>query len=197
MGNYFSVNNHDDTTNNPHDDIKDFEDLSNFKYNHLIVLDLSGTLIEKLYPKQARKIPQKPDVIIRNIHHIYKRQHLRKFLEYVFDNFTVCVWSNMLPKNTNPIVDLIFTPEQKKLLRVFNHKDLAKIYDDNWTPLNTIAIDDVLDSKNIITISRFRVSNNPDNALRNLKLYLEELQKAEKRCKHIFDVRTYLKYHKL
>ena len=177
MGNYFSVSNRD-TTTDPHDEIKDFEDLGSFKNKYLVVLDLSGTLIERLYPKQARKLPQKPDLIIRNINHIYKRPHLTAFLKYLFDNFTVCIRSNMSPKNINPIIDLIFTPEQKtRLLRDTN---------ENWTPLNTISIN----------IPKYRITCDNDNALNDLVVYLSNLKKAEQLCKHIFDVRTYLKYHK-
>jgi hypothetical protein len=99
----------------------------------LVVLDLNGTL---LYRGS------------RNPRHFVERPFLKPFLRYLFDNFSVMVWSSAQPENVYALVDSALPPEfrsklvtrwardtfglapQHYYMNVQVYKDLSKIWSD-------------------------------------------------------------------
>lgn len=94
----------------------------------LIVLDLNGTLIDRIFknrscPYDSNMNKIKPDSIVKG-RKIYKRPNLDSFLDYLLDNFSVAVWSCSNKQNTLAIVDSIF----KKKINVVSSDNVAPIY---------------------------------------------------------------------
>lgn len=106
-----------DTTNKFLDRInfKDSLYLNNFfsKKKLLLVSDLNGVLVYR-----AKKMP-------------FLRPHIRDFLDFIFENFHVAVWSSARPRNVNLIVKLAFKEYTKHLLIVWSRDqcDLEGHYD--------------------------------------------------------------------
>lgn len=72
----------------------------------LIILDLNGALLarsKQISAYQASKCP-------------FPRPYLDNFLNYLFQNFGVMVWSSAQPDNVRAMVDAIFSPKQKQEL---------------------------------------------------------------------------------
>jgi hypothetical protein len=68
----------------------------------LIVLDLNGTLIYR----PSRKRPT----------HLIARPYLKPFLRFLFENFSVMVWSSARPENVKAIVDNVLDEELRSML---------------------------------------------------------------------------------
>ncbi|KAI9338203.1 HAD-like domain-containing protein [Obelidium mucronatum] len=82
----------------------------------LIVLDLNGTLIDRLAKGPERTLanrnplcPKEPDLTL-NGNKVFLRPYLDVFLQFLFDNFHVSAWTSATPKNSVPLVDFIFEP---------------------------------------------------------------------------------------
>jgi hypothetical protein len=70
--------------------------------NCLIVLDLNGTLIHR----PTRRRPT----------HLIARPYLKPFLRFLFENFSVMVWSSARPENVKVIVENVLDDELRSLL---------------------------------------------------------------------------------
>ncbi|ORY48467.1 hypothetical protein BCR33DRAFT_763631, partial [Rhizoclosmatium globosum] len=82
----------------------------------LIVLDLNGTLIDRLSKGPERVLanrnplcPKEPDTTL-NRNKVFLRPYLDVFLQFLLDNFHVSAWTSATPKNSGPLVDFIFEP---------------------------------------------------------------------------------------
>ncbi|KAK4505011.1 hypothetical protein PRZ48_002974 [Zasmidium cellare] len=124
----------------------------------LVILDLNGTLLfRKTYGGSNAFTP---------------RPHVYEFLEYLFSNHTVMVWSSSKPENVAKMCSDLFTPEQRSKLaavwardklrlpaaayhsKVQVYKQLSWVWEDPaiqasipipggvWTQANTVLIDD-------------------------------------------------------
>ncbi|KAF2744468.1 HAD-like protein [Sporormia fimetaria CBS 119925] len=100
----------------------------------LIVLDLNGTLIYRPNRKQPTKLIARP--------------FLKPFLRFLFENFSVMIWSSAKPENVRVIVDRVLDEELRSKLtarwardsfglrsehynqNVQVYKDLSKIWND-------------------------------------------------------------------
>jgi hypothetical protein len=84
----------------------------------LLVLDLNGLFIER---KHVSKVEHHRDTYKCNFktpngYYVFVRPYTKDFLRYVFDHFHVGVWSCMNDRNTNLIVNKLFTREQQNAL---------------------------------------------------------------------------------
>jgi hypothetical protein len=76
----------------------------------LVILDLNGTLIYRPNRKQPKRFLARP--------------FLSQFLEYLFDNFSVMVWSSAKPENVNSLVDNALDPKLRpKVVDVWTRDD--------------------------------------------------------------------------
>uniref|UniRef100_A0A6C0KEF0 FCP1 homology domain-containing protein n=1 Tax=viral metagenome TaxID=1070528 RepID=A0A6C0KEF0_9ZZZZ len=169
-----------------------------------VVLDLDNTCI---YSHEARKLKQQSNSISKYAHHIMdddyvvcERPGLVPFLDWLFENFNVMIWSAASPDYVDFIakniiekrgkVEHIFNSEQcdesekkykksiKMLRLLWDVKDLK-----GYGPYNTIIIDDlkyVTDPQphNSIQIKRF-VANQKgthDSSLENVKQKLIDIK---------------------
>lgn len=69
----------------------------------LLVLDLNGTLVYRPNPRGNPK-------------HIQNRPFLRPFLDYIFKNFSVMVWSSARTENVNRMLQGVLSQGQRKSL---------------------------------------------------------------------------------
>lgn len=118
----------------------------------LIVLDLNGVLVHR-----GKKTKYKP------------RPGLDAFLDYIFANHHVMIWSSGMPQNVEGVVEKLLTPQQRDKLvaiwsrnklripskyygeKVYVYKQLSWIWQDQdlqsrvpgkWSQRNTVLIDD-------------------------------------------------------
>lgn len=82
------------------------------KFNKLLVLDLDETL----YFVTKNALPaRREDFFINGSKDIfwgYHRPHVKEFLEYVFESFTVGIWTSSTFSLSLPFVKNLLTPEQ-------------------------------------------------------------------------------------
>ncbi|KAJ3201641.1 hypothetical protein HDU82_007963 [Entophlyctis luteolus] len=86
------------------------------RHQLLIVLDLNGTLIDRLGRGHERTLanrnplcPAAPDLTLNN-HKVYLRPYLDTFFGFLFANFHVAAWTSATPRNSGPLVEFIFEP---------------------------------------------------------------------------------------
>lgn len=127
----------------------------------LVILDLNGTLLFR------KKFGGTNDFTAR--------PHMHQFLQYLFSNHTVMVWSSSKPENVAKMCSDLFTPEQHSQLaaiwgrdklnipahaynqKVQVYKQLSWVWNDSfirsknpipggvWTQANTVLIDDSIE----------------------------------------------------
>lgn len=68
----------------------------------LVILDLNGTLVFR--PKRSKSAS------------IVKRPFVKEFLEYIFSNFSVMIWSSARPDNVLKMVEQVLDEDQRKKL---------------------------------------------------------------------------------
>ncbi|KAJ3189244.1 hypothetical protein HDU85_002869 [Gaertneriomyces sp. JEL0708] len=136
----------------------------------LLILDLNGTLLERVTPKHRPaananpRCPPVPDFVLARAH-AYFRPYLDAFLEGIFKHYAVAAWTSANPKNAQPMTQAIFghyTPQlafgwdRTHCSDVRNsfrdhscRKDLYNVWHDPvvnregiWNEKNTILIDD-------------------------------------------------------
>lgn len=103
------------------------------RFNKLLVLDLDETL----YFITKNALPRKED---RHVHGLwgYHRPHVDEFLSYVFDSFTVGIWTASTLSLAYPFILNLLTPDQLSALafiwdrsRCTFHRDL-ETFDEHW-----------------------------------------------------------------
>lgn len=70
----------------------------------LIVLDLNRVLVFRVFKSRTSDFPgidAVPGATVVGQFLSWKRPHLEKFLDFLFDNFAVGVWSSAMQKNVN------------------------------------------------------------------------------------------------
>jgi len=135
-----------------------------------LVLDLDGTLICSIEPDE---MPHKNDVRVRvlnmkpmeDMYHVFHRPYLEEFLDYIFDNFRVGVWTAASHAYAAWIVNFIINPPNKRKLgrciefifydvhtkmseKIYGgHKDLRLLWEkfkiEGFNADNTVILDDL------------------------------------------------------
>ncbi|KAI8803888.1 hypothetical protein BJ742DRAFT_473118 [Cladochytrium replicatum] len=86
----------------------------------LIVLDLNGTLIDRIDKRGRRMVtssksaPLKPDCVIRKTY-VYLRPYLDTFLDSIFSRFHVAGWTSAIQRNAQPLAEFIFGDRVSRL----------------------------------------------------------------------------------
>jgi TFIIF-interacting CTD phosphatase-like protein len=133
--------------------------------NKTVILDLDETLIsaiEDFDTKYKGKSYNMDDYYM-----VYERPHLQKFLDYLFKNFNVIIWTAASKDYALFIIDkILLSKDNRKIDYVFfrYHCDISKKYQvgsknlkllwedynlHHLTPVNTMIIDDYSDVYNI------------------------------------------------
>jgi len=177
-----------------------------------VILDLDNTLlcaIEMDYYKKHKKefelLDQKLEKIEMDIsYRIYERPNLHQFLEYVFSNFNVCIFTaaskdyalfifdNIIKKHVrNATVDVFLHYYHTEISEQYYNspKDLRLLWEKfptNFKPSNTIIVDDLKDVKdangyNCINIKGFEVVDEDKGEVNNDAIKDNELL-------HVMDV---------
>jgi len=167
--------------------------MSNDKIN--VLLDLDNTIINSLEPEELKAINSGLDketefeskFNYENMNpyfRIFARPHLEEFLDYLFDNFNVGVWTAAESEYALFIIKhFIETKPSRKLNVIFYRyhvdaaerrygqgkiKDMRLLWEHfklfNFYPYNTILIDDLIDVKqtnhsNVFQLKSFDVLN--------------------------------------
>ncbi|KAJ1679014.1 hypothetical protein EV182_002901, partial [Spiromyces aspiralis] len=58
----------------------------------------------------------------KNRKHVYPRENLAKFLDFLFKNFAVMVWSSAQPRNVHYMITKVFGNHKEKLVRVWDRR---------------------------------------------------------------------------
>jgi TFIIF-interacting CTD phosphatase-like protein len=161
-----------------------------------IILDLDETILSSMRILEYIRIGVIPKdleyLIFADEYITFIRPQLEKFLDYIFDNFNVAVWTAATESYADFMVEnIIMTKTGRKLDFIFHrgHCDIAdKLYGGkknlelvwevipNYNKQNTILIDDLpetydLQPKNVIEAPAFNYLNNNPNE-DNFLLYL-------------------------
>ena len=160
------------------------------KNEKLIILDLNGTLLYRQYNKSKTILRNDtPDFVI-GYFDCYLRPGLDKFIEYIFKNYTVGIWTSATKVNAIPLINKVFEKYLDKLEFILTREDCSDVKnsdDDHtstkdvckkiwrtskWNELNTIIIEDSdkkhsLNKKNVVIIEEY-INQVDDNVLINL-----------------------------
>ncbi|KAI8096921.1 HAD-like domain-containing protein [Halteromyces radiatus] len=178
--------------NKPSKAYLDQSDIPSVKLNkpmkQLLILDLNGTLVSRT----------------KGSHSLYSRPYLEPFLDYIFDNFSVMVWSSATYKNVDKMCE-IFGKHRKNLIliwtrsnfglseadynrKVITIKDLELVWKElpKYNAKNTILMDDspektILQPYNHCVISEFNhlspsFKKRGENELIKVQRYLEQIR---------------------
>lgn len=91
----------------------------------LLVLDINGTLVDRLKKKEKRlaalnpRCPSHPTFRLSG-DHFYARPYLDVFLEEIFSLFEVAVWTSMIPQNANQVSQKVFGNYTGQLCLILN-----------------------------------------------------------------------------
>jgi len=171
-----------------------------------VLLDLDNTLINTLEDDERDKVPV--DFQDRFVHHdllpygmrIFARPGLEEFLDFLFDNFNVCVYTaaeqeyalfiinNFLLTKPNRKVHWVFFRYHVELgrKRFQGTKDLRLLFDvfnvPGFYPCNTVIVDDldevhIANPHNAIPIKSFDVMRN--KAVHYDSIYDNDLQRVQ------------------
>lgn len=185
-----------------------------------ICLDLDQTLIwagtnkeymPDKYPKIKKKAEKFPHIKMDNFYTVFERPGLQDFLDFLFENFNVSVWTaaskdyalfvikNIIYKKDRKerILDWIFFSYHCDISKRDKNgtKDLSLLYDDyklkGFSKNNTIIIDDYdevyeTQPENCIAVSPFNFTddgNEKDSQLEKLRKQLEIMLSENKKGK--------------
>jgi hypothetical protein len=165
-----------------------------------IILDLDNTLISAISKSEETKksklnLKDIPYVNMYGIYKIYERPELQEFLDFIFKNFNVSVWTaastyyalfvikNFIYAKKNRKLDYIFTSYHCKQSKKKNKilKDLSFIVTDKKKLKNYFLIDDddevcKAQPKNSFCIKKFDVLDSiEDNELKKMKKTLKKI----------------------
>ena len=161
-----------------------------------VILDLDSTIINSVEFKDLYLLPSKVELEYHDFdiyYRIFARPELQEFLDFLFANFNVSVWTAAESNYAMFIVDNFITIKPERKLQVFfyryhvnlakekyqktdNMKDLSLIWDYykiyNFYPSNTILIDDFIDvyntnPKNVINLKGFDILNDKGTLNKN------------------------------
>ncbi|KAJ3015816.1 hypothetical protein HKX48_004373 [Thoreauomyces humboldtii] len=137
----------------------------------LLILDLNGTLLERLTDSVEKKAardnphcPEEPDFVLNGA----SRPYLDAFLHEIFRNFAVAAWTSATARNAPFMIDQVFGSHARHLAFGWSRercsgiegrqggyvarKDLNAVWSDpdvnfygGWNEANTILIDDTLE----------------------------------------------------
>lgn len=93
----------------------------------LVVLDLSGVLLDKVHHPGKSEDEGTDGVIRVRSKLLYRRPGLDEFLRFLFANFDVAVWSSQQPQNVVPAVMHAFGNYARHLTFVFSQADCEEI----------------------------------------------------------------------
>lgn len=79
----------------------------------LLVFDLNSTLVFSTHHPEPG---MRSDVKLGAGKSVWERPGVRGFMKWVFERFDVAVWSSHMEHNALPIVEWLFTPEQRSRL---------------------------------------------------------------------------------
>ena len=183
---------------------------SNSKIN--VLLDLDQTLIsaeateeyEKNFDKYKYKVDKFNFEDMDNVYIVFERPYLQNFLNYLFKNFNVSIWTAasksyalfiiekiILQNKKDRKLDYIFFSYHCNLSKKYKNgtKDLSMLWDeyklDGYSSDNTIIIDDFKEvystqPNNCIIAKPFEFTeegSEDDNFLKKLKKQLNEMKK--------------------
>lgn len=85
----------------------------------LVILDLNGLIVHRHHVReplgdQLKAVSHMAHLVGQ--HYTWDRPHRESFLDFLFDNFTVAVWSSAMAHNVDLLVGSIFGPERRKQL---------------------------------------------------------------------------------
>lgn len=172
-----------------------------------VFLDLDNTVIYSITPDKFRK----NSYLNKLEHHrldddyiVFERPKLQKFLDWLFENFNVSVWSAASPDYVDFIVRNVIEKNGRRVEYVLNSNNcefsqdiygdkhiknlnlLWDVYDiENYGPYNTLIIDDLtivnkINPSNSIKIKSFNTNRNEsilDDELNNIKKNLTLIKK--------------------
>lgn len=143
----------------------------------LIVLDLNGLLIFRVFSRDKRKFTQYLDSSVKvNDFFVWKRPHVESFLDWLLERFSVAIWSSAMQHNVEALIEWTLGKERRGRLAfewdqsrcpqekhpTHSHKPLfLKPLQDVWTQYptwnesNTLLVDD----------SPLKAKRNPPNLL--------------------------------
>ena len=165
-----------------------------------VILDLDNTIISTQSTKS--KVKYYNYLIYDKTEVIYFRPHLQEFLDYLFDNFNVSVFTHADKDYAMFIVDnIILGRKERKLdfvfyryhvnmgMRLYNgYKDLRLLWDEfkmyGFYPSNTVIIDDNVlvqqtNPYNTIRVVPFEANNEKDDELLRVIKVLQYLKQKE------------------
>ena len=184
-----------------------------FDRKTIIVLDLDETLIHSMTTKEReaynKTINFTSHEMIGSDYIIYERPGLQEFLDFLFKNFTVCVWTAASKDYASFIVNNIVLNGRKdrkldwfffdyhcdisrKISNTKSTKDLDVLCDifklQGYTKTNTVIIDDNTNVYNAqtgkcINIKEFKIASSDsekDDQLKKLIPLLKQLKKSMK-----------------
>ena len=170
-------------------------DDNNNKY--LIVLDIDGTLVHRIFNRKKRKIRHNPSFTIRDrLYNVYKRPFMNDFLEYLHNHgYYIALWGDAVKWNVDSLTDQLcpitspihpeFVWSIDQMTPTNNLKSINTIMEfskNKWNYTNTIIIDDNIEKidkdsrKNTIIIPRYYNQHvNWDCSLLLLKNFFEKI----------------------
>ncbi len=160
--------------------------MSDCKIN--VILDLDNTIINAIEMRNKIILPNDTGMNFKDmipIYRVYARPGLEKFLDFLFDNFNVSVFTAADKDYALFIVDnFIYTKPDRKLKVFFyryhvdkSHKEYSGVKDlrilwdmfkvDGFYPCNTIIIDDLdlvakTNPNNVLPVKAFNILNDED-----------------------------------
>lgn len=174
-----------------------------------VILDLDETCISALefekFDEKADLVKHKkvPYIVFEEYYYIYERPHLQEFLDYLFANYNVSVWTaaaqdyalfiikNIILKNPNRKLDYIFFSYHCKLSnkKYKNHKQMKQLWQDfkldHYNEDNVVIIDDkeellMNQPNNVINCKVYDITDadsDQDEDLKRIQQLLEERRK--------------------
>lgn len=85
----------------------------------LLILDANGILINRRYEKNL-KVEPPPGAYREGNFFVWCRPGLNEFLDYIFQNYDVAVWSSAMKHNLEPVAKQIFGKYYDKLVFIWD-----------------------------------------------------------------------------
>ena len=111
------------------------------KRTPLLVLDLNGLLVDRIYIRNARERQQflkkvSDEKITRPQRSgdflVFLRPGCKDFLRFVMRDFDVAIWSSARKRNIHPILKLLFTPSSRRQLHaIYGQEECQKMDNPN------------------------------------------------------------------